>query len=435
MTEDLTVDDIEDIEEQENSQEVAELQSVLIKRCNDANIEAEVREYADGDSYVAVGMPNGRDKRWTMFSSSDAIKNILSFEFEKFVFLGEFVATANYSANSIEAVIRPINGMPRHFLQRRLFGEIVEGEDAEPIVLEEKYLGRVIKVEIGTASDAMRLLARGPFGRSGALCIKISGVNISQHNQSLQILRKLSDSLFFQLDLQDGFALSLVRDRRHTRRPGHRPHRRPHERAELEFPKIEFDEGPSSLYWYGRSALGMPLLQFLAFYQVIEYYYPTYSQEEAKRRIRAILKDPTFRTDRDGDIGKVLTAVSGHGRGFGDERSQLRATINACVDTNELREYLEENEERFEFFSAKQKGLTDHKLPLNNSDADLRAPVADLIYDIRCKIVHTKGESSEGEVELLLPFSKEAELLFFDIELMQYVARKVLIAAGAPLSL
>ncbi|MCQ8849822.1 hypothetical protein NQT74_14645 [Alteromonas stellipolaris] len=435
MSEDLTTDDIEDIDEEGNPEVLEELQKNLLERCKDAGIETEIKDYFDGDRYVSVGMPNGREKRWTIFSSAESISEILRYEFEKYIFLGEFVAIANYSDNTIEAVIRPINGMSRSFIYRRIFGEIEEGEDIDPIILEESYLGRAIKIEIGEASEILRLLAKGPFGRSGALSIKISGVNISQHNQSLQILRKLSDSLFFQLDLQDGFALSLVRDRRHTRRPGYRPRRRPPERAELEFPKIEFDEGPSSLYWYGRSAVGMPLLQFLAFYQVIEYYYPTYSQEEARRRIRAILKDPTFRTDRDGDIGKVLTAVSGHGRGFGDERSQLRATINACIDTNELRGFLEEDQERSEFFSAKQKGLTDHKLPLNNSDADLRAPVADLIYDIRCKIVHTKGESSDGEVELLLPFSKEAELLFFDIELMQFVARKVLIAAGAPLSL
>lgn len=435
MSEDLMIDDIEDTEEQENPKELAELQSILVKRCKDAGIESEIKEYFDGDTYITVGIPNGREKRWTPFSSIDSVKEILNTEFENFVFLGEFVAIANYLENSIEAVIRPINGMSRNILHRRIFGELVDGDDLEPIILEEDYLGRNIKIELGEASEIIRLLARGPFGRQGALSIKISGVNISQHNKSLEILKKISDSLFFQLDLQDGFALTLVRDRRHSRRPGHRPRRGPPERVELEFPKIEFDEGPSSLYWYARSAIGMPLLQFLAFYQVIEYYYPTYSQEEAKRRIRTILKDPTFRTDRDGDIGKVLTAVAGHGRGFGDERSQLRATINACIDPNDLRYFLTEEEERSDFFSSKQKGLTDHKLAINNNDADLRAPVADLIYDIRCKIVHTKGESSEGEVELLLPFSKEAELLFYDIELMQYIARKVLIAAGAPLSL
>jgi hypothetical protein len=38
----------------------------------------------------------------------------------------------------------------------------------------------------------------------------------------------------------------------------------------------------------------MPLLQFLAFYQVIEFYFPTYSQAEAHRKLKAILKDPPF---------------------------------------------------------------------------------------------------------------------------------------------
>jgi len=127
--------------------------------------------------------------------------------------------------------------------------------------------------------------------------------------------------------------------------------------------------------------------------------------------------------------------VSGSGRGFGDERSQLRATLNACLDSEDIRSFLNEYEERIKFFSAKQKRLTDYKIPLSNKDADLRTPVADLIYDIRCKIVHTKNESMEGDVELLLPFSKEAELLFHDIELIQYVAKKVLVAASAPLTL
>jgi len=176
----------------------------------------------------------------------------------------------------------------------------------------------------------------------------------------------------------------------------------------------------------------MPLLQFLAYYQVIEFYFFSYSQEEARRKVRNILKDPTFRTDRDTDIAKVLGAVNVKGRGYGDERSQLRATLQACIDSNSLREFLSENDDRKEFFSNKQKGLANHKVPINNPEADLRHDVADLIYEIRCRIVHTKGDNREGDVDLLLPFSKEAELLYHDIELMQYVARQVLINASSP---
>jgi len=177
----------------------------------------------------------------------------------------------------------------------------------------------------------------------------------------------------------------------------------------------------------------MPLLQFLAYYQVIEFYFVSYSQEDAKRKIQSILKDPTFRLDRDADIGRLLSTFSARGQGFGDERSQLRACINACVDSAELRKYLTETDDRSEFFSSKQKGLTGHKLPIANKDADLRNDVADLVYDIRCKIVHTKGDAREGQVDLLLPFSKEADLLFHDIELLQYLARQVLISASSPI--
>jgi hypothetical protein len=226
---------------------------------------------------------------------------------------------------------------------------------------------------------------------------------------------------------------SLPRDRRRLARFS--PRGRLKINLDLEFPKVEFDEAPISLYWSAQSALGMPRIQFLEYYQVIEYYYPTYSREEARRRIRTILKDPTFRSDKDADIGKVLSVLSGTGRGFGDERSQLRATLNACLDPVDLRNFLTEDEERIQFFSTKQKGLTDHKIPLADKNADLRTPVADLIYDIRCKIVHTKGESPEGEFELLLPFSKEVELLLYDIDLIHYLARNVLVAASAPLSL
>ena len=120
--------------------------------------------------------------------------------------------------------------------------------------------------------------------------------------------------------------------------------------------------------------------------------------------------------------------------GFGDERTQLRATLQECLDPDELRSFLENDVERKEFLSAQTKSLTSMRIPINKPRADLRNEVADRIYDIRCKIVHTKG-GGEGELELLLPFSKEAELLYYDIELIQYVARQVLIAASTPLRL
>jgi hypothetical protein len=216
-----------------------------------------------------------------------------------------------------------------------------------------------------------------------------------------------------------------------ARRPFPRGSRR--ELKELEFPRSEYDRDPISLYWYARSANGMPLLQFLAYYQTIEYYFPIYSLAEARRKIRNILKNPAFRAERDADVAKVLLAARATASGVGDERSQLRAALNECLEPGALREFLTDSEERQKFFSKKTDGLTNQKIQIGNADADLRNDAADRIYDIRCKIVHTKSGGRDGDVELLLPFSKEAELLYADIELIQYVAREVLVSGSSPL--
>ena len=206
--------------------------------------------------------------------------------------------------------------------------------------------------------------------------------------------------------------------------------------AELQYPKTEYDNAPLSLYWYARSAAGMPLLQFLAYYQVLEFYFPIYSQSEAQRKLKSILKEPTFRGDRDADIAKLLGTIQVSRSGaFGDERSQLRATLVECIDLAALRDFLEADDERKDFYLNKTKALPYHKISLANPSADIRNDVADRVYDIRCKIVHTKSDAKDGSVELLLPFSKEAEQLFFDIELVQYLAQRVLISGSTQLHL
>ena len=55
-------------------------------------------------------------------------------------------------------------------------------------------------------------------------------------------------------------------------------------------------------------------------------------------------------------------------------------------------------------------------------DNNIRDSVAMLIYDIRCKVVHTKGHYDF----LLLPFSEEADEISKYMDLMQYVAFEVL---------
>ncbi|AIO34312.1 hypothetical protein DM39_1919 [Burkholderia cenocepacia] len=380
-------------------------------------------------------MKCGRNTRWLSLSADDAIDRLLSFPFERFVFLSDLEAICSYADGTIEAEIRPLapSFEPTSFVYRRLFGldrlndlfDVQSARIAVPATQEG-----LPHIEISPASEVFTRLSRS---RSRLrITMKLTGCHVTTHDTALALLTKAAGSVLFQLDLLTDTPMGLEKERRRFV-GGRRPKNNSNRTTELQYPKTQFENAPLSLYWYGRSAAGMPLLQFLAFYQVVEFYFPIYSQSEAQRKLKAILKDPTFRGDRDTDVARLLAAIHVSRSGaFGDERSQLRATLMECTDSDALRQFIAADTERKDFFLNKAKSLPYHKIPLTNPSVDIRNDVADRIYDIRCKIVHTKTDSRDGDVELLLPFTPEAEQLSFDIELVQYVAQQVLVAGSTP---
>src|SRR5947209_7130521 len=50
------------------------------------------------------------------------------------------------------------------------------------------------------------------------------------------------------------------------------------------------------------------------------------------------------------------------------------------------------------------------------TEQDIVDSTALRIYEIRCKIVHTKSTELDAQGDILLPFSKESQKLQFDIE-------------------
>ena len=101
-------------------------------------------------------------------------------------------------------------------------------------------------------------------------------------------------------------------------------------------------------------------------------------------------------------------------------------------------EYLTIRDNIKTFYSEKDgawKALSTVKISLDDPNRDLREAIAERIYDIRCRIVHTKSDGGQTRSEVLLPFSKEADDLVVDVDLIQYIARQVLIATSTKLSL
>lgn len=280
-------------------------------------------------------------------------------------------------------------------------------------------------VALGPWSKELRALSRASFTPlNEQLSLRLDGWEAQDDHTMEEIVTELASALFFQIDLESGVPLTLVR--RDIRQP-RQEFRRIAEEG-LRWPTRTYQPQALALYWYGRSAHGMPLLQFLAYYQVLEFYFPVFSRAEAIRRVTRVLKNPMFRLDSEADVARVLQAVNlGGGSAYGDERKQLKATLRECLTEEELRDFIQAIPERLQFMTTRNKPLTETTFNLKRPDAELINVAGDRIYDIRCRIVHTKGND---EVELLLPFSPEASLLEHDIALVEFAAQQALIVGS-----
>jgi len=341
--------------------------------------------------------------------------------------LGDYSAVCSYEGGWIEAVVRPLALPQASSASRLIFGDNaartnesvdlrIEGPERSLLQLTEKH-GILYWLDYGAQ-----------------LYLRIEGIGITEHDKAVNLLEDLSNSLFMQIDFRFDSPLTLGRDsfllKGITSRPG-----RLDQDNQLMYPRFTYERGPSSLYWYARSAVSLPLLQFLALYQCIEFFFPQYSRREAISRIKNILKDPTFDGTKDSYVNVLLNAtLEGYRGSLLEERKQLGATLKQCIDSSSIRDFLNDTAERIQFYSKEYREISDKKLSLTD-ETNIVEQTADRIYDIRCKIVHTKNLEGSKADDMILPFSKEADLLVDDVELIKFLARKVMIASGSPLKL
>jgi hypothetical protein len=305
----------------------------------------------------------------------------------------------------------------------------------------EQFQGIRLSIGLATQSfkilETFRLKSRVRFIEKGKLIneitIRIEGVSIDRHDRAREILENLANSILFQIDLLIGLPMYLAIEE--ERELSSRSISNNREKFSITFPEYQYNSKAMSLYWYASTARRIPLLQYLAYYQVIEFYFPVFAEKEAQGIIRRKLKNPSFDKNSDIDISKLIEDIKPFIRGYGDERSTIIATVKNCVSEKELREFFQEDSKMFNFFKDSKSKIAEQKISVESSKADILNETANRIYEIRCKIVHTKSIETGSNSGLLLPFSKEAQQLSFDIELVKFVARKVLIDRSEPLKI
>lgn len=414
----------------------------LQRRCKEAGL----RFHAEEGAELYITYPRGRKDDEILLDNDDAsILMLLREPFEKYKGIEGYIASWSPKDGIIECNVHRTDPrlLPHDIFYARSglqqLGLIERNEPVDPNDRFEFNSSTGLSISIGPCSNIHGILhyysdfldPDMDIDEHRPLTLQIRGADVQRHDDALELLRRVGDATLFNIDLSLGLPLTLERAGiyKSTKRSSAGD-------ADSIAPiRYEYDREPMSLYWYAKTASEMPLLEFLAYYQVLEFYFPFYSQLEAKRTLQNTLKDPAFDPTRDGDLVRLLEAlkIDSKGRVSGNEAEQLEAAIRHSVTAEDLRTFLlPANEDRYKFYTSDDsRKLVRETIPIRKESDDHRGAVAKRIYAIRNRIVHTK--SGYAEREPLFPFDPETKYLQHDSELVEFLARKVLIASSRPL--
>lgn len=399
-------------------------------------------EQVTGRYLLKIKIPKARGFEYVMLNKEIAqlaVERELSFLDYRYIEGYEAIWSQEHNVIECEVVL-PQRGFPFD----HMFRENEDASEAGKLYIDTHLPN--VKVELSEITDEFNLLElckdtgrpqpsmsmradRFDRRKSWSTSLKMTGINVTNHDEAKEVIETVFASICFQFDCKTNIPLMLAVERNNSRV---KIDRSSLESLELTVVNQKYDNEALSLYWYAQSAIGMPLLQYLALYQVIEFYYPIYSELAAQKKVANTLKDPCFNSHNEKDIARIFNIVKS-ASSIRSELSQLEATFKECIDLSLLRDWLKSETKRDEYFRSKNAvKLSEYKVNSNSNDEDLLRQVWQRFYNIRCRIVHTKG--AEGELEVLHPQSKEVKYLDYDIALANFLAHRVLISSSKPIN-
>jgi hypothetical protein len=280
-------------------------------------------------------------------------------------------------------------------------------------------------VEISNASPlGLLLYGPRPFGDE-ARSLPTIKIDFGKAVDGRSIIKNTDDlvrALIYELDVRNNVIVGT------RTRPLPREAREParHRRAGMHkarYPKMRIQHEVSDLFNFAAQAADNSPLAFLSYYQTLEYFIPAAVRQNALKRIRRELHDPTFDEDSDNCLLRIVTATE---RSVNvPEASQLRTLIKEFVRKDRLEEFF--HQEWGNYFTRKGPIQGVEVINLSNT-TDVSEQVADRIYQIRNRIVHARDDPRYRDARVLLPQSQEAQALGPDVELVRLLAIEAILS-------
>ncbi|MFF1420329.1 hypothetical protein [Streptomyces sp. NPDC058280] len=234
--------------------------------------------------------------------------------------------------------------------------------------------------------------------------------------------KSLGYSFLYELNIRNGVALEPIPLAELTRAGGRsvRPDPLP-----ARFPTMDVQSEVAELFMFAEGARTNPSLAFLAYYQVLEYFFPFAIRRSAIKRVRKEVSDPTFNKQSDPALLRILAIAES--ATHASEAAQIAALISESVRQDVLADFFSEESDWGNHFTKSGPISGVEPVNLRNPQKPIFNQVAERVYGIRNRIVHAKDDPRYGDVRVLLPKSREAYALEPDIRLTRLLATEVIL--------
>jgi len=247
-------------------------------------------------------------------------------------------------------------------------------------------------------------------------------VRVATTEEADDLVQTVSDAVLLQVAMLHGTVLAPLKleDEQTLRNE-----RRGRRRGPVQFPVSRFPHPPVTLYQAGLDRRIPPLLRYWSLYQVLEYFFPKYSEANRLQAVKQIVLSPTFDPHNDEELLRVIMATETRA-----DRQGEREQLNLCLKGITQKEVVVEVIVDLGLKDALVKKGGPSEKAVHTEDPELLAQLSDRIYDIRCKIVHSKSSGPGDAGPGLLPGTSDDLLVRPELPLLEFLAERALIASS-----
>jgi len=258
--------------------------------------------------------------------------------------------------------------------------------------------------------------------------IKAYNINAPNTEEAINVTKGVIDGCLFTLSYLKNITLMLLEEwpspinRRLKRKLTHRDSRRG---RELPFPK---GKPNADLVRYYQRAMSTedPVNSFLSFYQILEYFFLSVSEEKLYHKLSQRLKDPNFQIKAK-DLDKIIQDTLNH-KSESDETSMLKYVLEKYVDEHELIEFIRKYEHDLdESIFTKKKEIFGQSFEIKLQSGHVISNAAKRIKNLRNVLVHSSDKYQRNDV--FVPTKANEEIVKKELPLIKNIAESVIIGS------